>query len=92
MILLDMDMPTSCMGCNCYDGSILGCSVGSHGIPARYNYDVKVKPEWCPIKAEVTSDTMVAALLILAMDNATPQSKQMVKERFLQMIDEGEQG
>ena len=56
MILIDAKMPDNCVGCGFYHDGLEFCMIGSCSIPSRHGYDPSVKPNWCPIKAEIPDD------------------------------------
>lgn len=52
MVVIDIQMPESCLGCPLYERASRFCIVGSQGCVDRYFYDPNEKPEWCPIVEE----------------------------------------
>lgn len=51
VLIRGMEMPMNCDECNMYVGTAYstGCNIESNGIPNRYNYDPKKRPDWCPL-------------------------------------------
>lgn len=51
VLVKGMEMPMNCDECNMYVGTAYapGCLIESNGIPNRYNYDPKERPDWCPL-------------------------------------------
>ena len=61
VLIKDFEMPKSCIKCQFYSCDTHGCIIASYGCVDRYNFDVSVRQEWCPmtdikdIKAEPIS-------------------------------------
>ena len=49
VLIKDMEMPKCCDECPIYSRSATGCILASYGCVDRYNYDISVRPEWCPL-------------------------------------------
>ena len=43
------EMPKNCIKCQFYSVDTHGCIIASHGYADRYNFDVSVRQEWCPM-------------------------------------------
>ena len=84
MIVVDMDMPKNCENClfNSKD-PIEYCCVASNGIPVRYGYDIKTKPDWCPIKCGI-EDIKQKIIQMNSLDYVEPISC----EEVIDIIDE----
>ena len=49
VLVKDMKMPERCLDCPLYDRYNYHCQMYAYGIPARYNRDGSIRPEWCEL-------------------------------------------
>ena len=49
VLVKDMKMPKRCLDCPMYDHYNYNCQLYAFGIPARYNRDGSIRPEWCEL-------------------------------------------
>lgn len=49
VLVKDMKMPNRCLDCPLYDCYNYNCQMYAFGIPARYNRDGSIRPEWCEL-------------------------------------------
>lgn len=49
VLIKDFEMPKSCIKCQFYSCDTHGCIIASYGCVDRYNFDVTVRQEWCPL-------------------------------------------
>ena len=49
VLVKDIKMPKRCLDCPMYDCYNYYCKLYSFGIPARYNGDGSIRPEWCEL-------------------------------------------
>lgn len=49
VLIKDFEMPKSCIKCQFYSVDTHGCIIASYGCVDRYNFDVSVRQEWCPL-------------------------------------------
>lgn len=49
VLVKDMKIPERCLDCPIYDHYNYYCKLYSFGIPARYNGDGSIRPEWCEL-------------------------------------------
>ena len=49
ILIKDMKMPKRCLDCPLYDYYNYHCQMYAFGIPARYNRDGSIRPEWCEL-------------------------------------------
>ena len=45
-----LEMPKRCNACPMFIDYLYGCRLYSYGIPARYDCDTEVRPDWCELK------------------------------------------
>lgn len=49
VLVKGMKMPRCCLDCPLYDCYNYHCQMYAFGIPARYNRDGSIRPEWCEL-------------------------------------------
>lgn len=49
VLIKDFDVPDMCIECPFYSHDVSGCLLASNGCVDRYNFDVTVRQEWCPL-------------------------------------------
>ena len=55
MVALDIEMPKKCMNCPIMDKEIIRCNIYPRKDLPFYKI-ITEKPEWCPIKYEITEE------------------------------------